>query len=238
MHIGKGQIVELILQDGQRAARISCPANLTPSVGQYLLASDASDAILSLSKGSPLPVPVYYTDSAPQGFIAAPIPNFWMPGMEISLRGPLGNGFVLPVSARKVALIAFDDSPSRLRGLIQPALGQGAAVVFVNDSRMENLPDEVEIQPLSAMSEIIEWADYAAFDVTRENLPRLMEMLGEQKQVSALSEAEILIRTPVPCGGVAECGVCAVTTKSGWKMACKDGPVFKLFDFPSPIGRG
>lgn len=219
MHTGKGQVVELLLQDGQRAARVSCPSNLIPAVGQYLLASDASD--------SPLPVPVYYTDFSPQGFITVPVPDSWNPSNEIYLRGPLGRGFTLPVSARKIALVAYDDSPSRLRGLIQPALSQSAAVVLVTDSVAENLPDEVEVQPLSALTEILEWADYVVFDVRRENLP-FIEGLGKQKQLSAMKAAEILIRTPVPCGGVAECGVCAVTTKSGWKMACKEGPVFDM----------
>lgn len=220
MHTGRGRIIELILQDGGRAARVSCPTELTPAPGQYLLAGDDSYA--------PLPVPVHFTDSAPGGFIVSPVPDFWMPGTEISLRGPLGNGFALPASARKVGLIALDSSPSRLRGLILPALTQGAAVVFVSDSQVENLPDEVEVQPLSALGDVVAWADYAAFDVTRENLPGWMERLRELKQTSTLKEAEILIRAPVPCGGVAECGVCAVVTKSGWKMACKDGPVFAL----------
>ena len=80
----------------------SCPPNLIPSPGQYLLAGDGSD--------SPLPVPLFHTDSAPQGFLAAaPVPDWWHPGLELSLRGPLGRGFTLPVSARKVGLIAFDE---------------------------------------------------------------------------------------------------------------------------------
>jgi len=41
-------------------------------------------------------------------------------------------------------------------------------------------------------------------------------------------EAQVLVVTPMPCGGLAECGVCAFTTRRGWKMACKDGPVFDL----------
>jgi NAD(P)H-flavin reductase len=36
----------------------------------------------------------------------------------------------------------------------------------------------------------------------------------------------VLLRTQMPCGALAECGVCAVRTRGGWKMACKDGPVF------------
>jgi len=229
MHTGKGQILETLLEDGQRFARIACPASLIPSAGQYLLASDASD--------SPLPVPLYYTDSAPEGFLAAPpIPHSWMPGTSLSLRGPLGRGFLIPAAARKIALIVFDDAPLRLRGLIRPALKQGAAVVLVADFKVDNLSDEVEVQPLSVLLDVMTWADYAAFDVARGNLFGLREQLGMLKQarpefdrrVPASYEAQVLIRAAMPCGGVAECGVCAVSLKSGWQMSCKDGPVFDL----------
>jgi len=217
MHMGKGRVVEVILEDGCRFARLACPEKLIPSPGQYLLASDVSD--------SPLPVPVFYTDSAPQGFIAI-APDPWKPGDVLHLRGPLGRGFSLRVSARRIGLVAFDDSPARLRALIRPALAQDASVVLVSNSATDDLPDDVEVQPLSALEEIVNWADYMAVDVRRENLPELRERLEERNQLSALHAAQLLIRTPISCGGVAECGVCAVTTKSGWKMACKDGPVF------------
>jgi hypothetical protein len=221
MHTAKGQVVELILENGLRQARISCPANLIPAPGQYLLASHASD--------SPLPVSIFYTDSAPQGFIAAaPIPDSWTPGLNIYLRGPLGRGFTFPTSARKVALVAFDDAPSRLRGLIAPALKQGAAVVLITDFDSDSLPDEVEVHPASALGEVMEWADYIALDTARERLFELRECLGRMKQAWVGKEAQALLRTPMPCGGVADCGVCAVTVKSGPELACKDGPVFDL----------
>ncbi|MDL1912442.1 2Fe-2S iron-sulfur cluster binding domain-containing protein [Chloroflexi bacterium CFX6] len=221
MRAGKGQVVELILKNGRRQARISCASDLIPAPGQYLLAGDASD--------SPLPVPLFSTHSTADGFIAAaPIPDSWAPGVELYLRGPLGRGFELPVSARRVALVAFEDSPSRLRGLIAPALNQGAAVALVCDSEEEPLPDEVEVQPFSALDEVLAWADYAAFDAARENLPGLRERLGDLNQMSAGKEAQALIHTPIPCGGIAECGVCAVTLKSGWRLACREGPVFDL----------
>lgn len=228
MHTGKGQVLELILEDGDHHMRVSCSPNLTPSPGQYLLAGDGSNA--------PLPVPLFHTDSAPQGFIAAaPIPDSWHPGMELQLRGPFGHGFSLPLSARKVGLIAFDVLPARLRGLISTALKQDAAVVFVCSSSVDHLPDEVEVQPMSALSDIVEWGDYLAFDVARENLNPLRERLGKLNQVVAEKDAQILVRTPVPCGGVAECGVCAVTLKSTWKLACKDGPVFAWREIGSKV---
>lgn len=220
-------MLELILQDGCRHVRIACPPGLIPSPGQYLLAGDGSD--------SPLPVPLFHTDSAPQGFVsraastlvaAASVPVSWRPGVELYLRGPLGRGFTLPSLARKVGLVAFDDSAARLKGLIQPALKQEAAVVLVCSSTPENLSDDVEVQPLSALQEIVEWADYLAFDVARENLSQLKEQLGKLKPLSVGRDAQVLVRTPIPCGGVADCGVCALNLKSDWKLACKDGPVF------------
>lgn len=220
-------MLELFLEDGCRYARVACPSGLIPSPGQYLLASDGSD--------SPLPVSFFHTDSVPDGFIATATQlDSWRPGMELTLRGPLGRGFTLPLSARKIGLIPWDDSPARLRGLIRMALKQEAAVVLVCSFTPERLPDEVEVQPLSALQEIVEWADYLAFDVKREHLSQLRERLGKLKSLAAAkarvepsrNEAQVLVLTPVPCGGVADCGVCAVSLKSDWKLACKDGPVF------------
>jgi NAD(P)H-flavin reductase len=219
MHRGKGRIIEILLEAGQHLVGIACTPNLIPAPGQYLLAGSASD--------SPLPVPLFYTDSAAEGFIALPPESdSWHPGQDLFLRGPLGRGFELPASARKVALVAFDDPPSRLRGLIKPSLKQGAAVVVVSDFAVGSLPDEVEVQPLGELADVVKWADYVACDVSRENLSQLKEMLERQKQTTVKSEAQILIRTAIPCGGIADCGVCAVSLKSGWKLACKDGPVF------------
>jgi len=220
MLAGKGKVIELILENGYRHARISCDTHLIPSPGQCLLAG-------TLSQSDPLPVSLFSKESTHKSFIAsAPIPETWTPGTEIYLRGPLGRGFTLPHSARKVALVAFDDHPARLSGLLRYALMQDAAVTLVCDENELQVPDEVEVQPLSALGEILEWADYTAFDVARENLSALKESVGKQNQMSVKKEAQVLIRTPMPCGGIADCGVCAVTLKSNWKLACKDGPVF------------
>lgn len=230
MHAGKGQVLELILEDGSRYVRVTCPSSLIPSPGQYLMAGDGSY--------SPLPVTLFHTDSAPQGFIAsAPIPESWNPGLELQLRGPLGRGFALPLSTRKAGLIAFDISPARLRGLISLALRQAAAVVLACNSNVDHLPDDVEVQPLSALGEIVEWADFLAFDVPREKLHQLRERLSPLNQLVARREAQVLIHTAMPCGGVAECGVCAVTLRSSWKLACKDGPVFDWKELESNDSR-
>jgi hypothetical protein len=135
-------------------------------------------------------------------------------------------------------LVAYDDGPARVRGLIGPALRQKAGVVLLCDSASGDLADDVEVQPLSVLGEILAWADYVALDIARENLPGLRERLGSSKPVQAARDTQVLIRTPIPCGGIAECGVCAVTMKSGWKLACKDGPVVDWNELPSPFGGG
>ena len=219
MKIGQG-IVEEIFLDG--SARISCPLDLIPAPGQYLLAhADASD--------SPLPVSIFSSLPAPHGFRSAPpVPASWRPGQPLNLRGPIGHGFTLPTAARKLALIAFDDSPARLLGLIPLALKQTAEIVLVSDREAGELPEIVEVQPLRALMDVLQWSDYAAVDVERENLSRLKEMLGGNPQVTAKSEAQVLVRALMPCGALADCGVCALSLRHEWKMICKDGPVFWL----------
>ncbi len=219
MKTATGSIEEIFL-DG--SARIVCPPDLVPAPGQYLLAHfPASD--------SPLPVPLFSSLPAPHGFRSAPdMPSPWKPGDSLILRGPIGHGFNIPSSTRKMALVAFDDSPARLLGLISLALKQGAEIVLVSDSAMIDLPEIVEVQPLPALLDVLHWSDYAAMDVSRENLTRLREMLGTKPQAAAKSEAQVLIRAPMPCGALADCGVCALTLHHEWRMICKEGPVFSL----------
>jgi len=219
MKNGAGQLSEVYLDS---CGRITCPPDLIPAPGQYVLAH---------ARGSdkPLAVPVFFSDSAPNGFRSAPyLPLSWTPGTQLDLRGPLGHGFSLPAFARKVALIAFDDSFERMRGLIPMALRQEAEIVLVCKDIVERMTEAVEVQPLQALMDIYRWADYAAFDVARENLQALRELLEKTSQAGKPRETQLLVRTAMPCGGLAECGICALTIKHEWKMACKDGPVFEI----------
>lgn len=219
MKIAKGQLHEIYLDS---SARIICPPELIPAPGQYLLAHVHESDV-------PLAVPVFFSDSALNGFRSAPlVDSSWMPGARLNLRGPLGRGFSIPTFARKVALIVFDDSPARLRGLISIALKQGAEVVLVSNNVLDDIPEAVEVQPLQTMFEIYRWADYAAFDIERENLIHLKESFGKLEQARTPHEVQVLIRAPMPCGALAECGVCALTGHHEWRMVCKDGPVFEM----------
>jgi hypothetical protein len=228
---GTGELVELYLESGLTGGRLLCSQNLIPSPGQYLLAHDlVSPARRGLGRAdAPLPVSVFNAGTVPDGFlIAPPISPAWQPGISLSLRGPLGCGFSLPVSARHIALVPLGETSARLKPLVYAALRQDASVAMVSNLGLSDLPSEVEIQPVSALAEVAKWADYLACDLPRESLPGLREKLGLGRQAKIPFEAQVLVVTPMPCGGLAECGVCAVAVRRGWKMACKYGPVFDL----------
>jgi hypothetical protein len=230
MKQGAGELVELYLEGGMTGGRLLCPQNLIPGPGQYLLTHDGSDA--------PLPVPIFSAGSIPGGFlIAPPIPDYWQPGITLSLRGPLGRGFSMPVSARCVALVALGETSARLNPILEAALKQNASVVLVSDLNLRALSPEIELQPVSALADVVQWADYLVLDIPRESLPGLREKLGLARQTRVkiarpgswlTGEAQALISTPMPCGGIGDCAVCAVTVHRKWRMACKDGPVFNL----------
>jgi dihydroorotate dehydrogenase electron transfer subunit len=219
MHSAKGCIEEIYL-DERRAARLACPPALIPAPGQYLLARAVTDT------DSPLAFPVYRTGICPGGFYAAPrLPSAWLPGVELILRGPFGHGFSLPPAARRIALAAFGATCARLLALLEPALAQNAAVVLLTEVPPAGLPSVVEISPLSALSEAAGWTDYLALDLPRAKIQGEFKTRFQSFKPGA---GQVLIETPIPCGGLADCGACAVSLSRSQPLACKEGPVFDL----------
>ena len=214
-----GKILERFLDERRASARFFCPPTLIPAPGQYLLAHlPESD--------DPLAVPVFSAGLSADGFLAASsLPRAWTPGASLHLRGPLGRGFALPAHARKVALAALDVSPAYLLGLVPLALKQDAALVLVCNDPPEGLPNDVEIRPLGALEEAAGWADYLALAATREGW---RERVRNRDPRPVTREAQALVVTPMPCGGLGQCGVCSVDVKRGMELACEDGPVFNL----------
>ena len=193
-----------------------------PAAGQYTLAH-------AMRSDDPLAVAVFLLQADTEGWLCAPpVPVEWQPDTRLELRGPLGHGFELPAAARRVATVAHNGDCSRLFPLMHAALANEASVTLVVDRPPEDLPLQVEVQPMSALAEVCGWSDYAAFDVEREHLSELIDSLGRPAALKVGGEAEVLIRAPMPCGALGDCGVCTVRTRRGPKLACKHGPVFDL----------
>ena len=93
------------------------------------------------------------------------------------------------------------------------------------DAELPRLPTQVEANPLDALPDALSWADFLALD----GPPDTLEGLGKILKGTIRCPAQILVHIPMPCGGMADCGVCAVRTKKNkYKLACVDGPVFDL----------
>ncbi len=218
---GEGQVNELVLLDGVASARIACPPGLVPLPGQYVLAYEPGSM-------SPLSSVLFRSATIAGGFVtASPLPSTWRPGSQLHMRGPLGHGFNLPASAQRIALVAFRCSSRILVSLLESALAQHAAVTWVGDRLPDDLPLQVEAQPPHALQDVYKWADYVAFDLPREALPEL-KAIYHADRTSLKAAAQVLVRTPMPCGALAACGVCTVDSAAGPLLACEDGPVFDL----------
>ena len=109
------------------------------------------------------------------------------------------------------------------------ALGRGAEVALFSDLPLPALPAAVEALPLKALTESLAWADFMALDLHLADLGKLRTRLGLGMHERLPCPAQALLITPMPCGGVGDCGVCAVPAARGkWELVCKDGPVFDL----------
>lgn len=216
-------VLEIQQDPGGFSAWLTCPAKAIPSAGQYALATDPGDAF------QPLSMPLFPVRISGEGFLgASPYQVAWVPGTALEIRGPLGRGFKLPPTARNVALVGLGETIARLRPLIPNALDQEVAVALFTDAPLPQLPSAVEAYPLSALPELLTWADFIAIDLPITALPELRARLGLGAQARLSFPGQALIQAPMPCGGMAKCGVCAVPARRGWKLACEDGPVFQL----------
>lgn len=218
-----GKVLEIRLESTKRTAWIACPPAAIPQPGQYISAWSPLDQDAALSSV------LFAGEAGEQGFLAAPpIPPTWEPGTPLVLRGPLGRGFQLPDSTRRLALVGLGDNLSRLLPLGIQAVEREIAVALFTDCVLPGLPAAIEGNLLSALQEGYEWADFVAIDLPVERLDRLRQLLGLLPGGRLPCLAQALVFSPMPCAGLADCGACGVPARRSWKLSCKDGPVFDL----------
>lgn len=226
----KGRLAEILLEAYQNAtARLSCSVEAIPRPGQYLQLWAPHDEL------SVLPVSAFPAGEAHiQGHqallpVQVQLPQNWQPGTELQLRGPLGRGFELPKHAKRVLLAALAGSPGRLLPLATLALKQGTQIVMCSPGPAnDKLPIEVEVREMAALRELLRWADYLAVDVRVEDLAELHKTLGVDEKLPPALTAEALVLAPMPCGRLAKCSVCAVSTNGKDVLLCEQGPVVSI----------
>lgn len=222
------KLIEIRLTGDGLAGVIECPPAIQPTAGQYLLGHIPElEEILSF--------PLFPAGIDPPGVsaamqIAPALPAGWGIGMSVQVRGPFGRGFHLPERARSVALAAVDTDLHRLMPLIGQSLAQGASVAVYTSEPPNHFPPSVEVLPLAVLPESLSWADYFALDFPLERVDEWRSLFGLSPEERCPCRGEVLVRTAMPCGGQALCGVCSLRTRRGWMYVCRDGPVFDLKD--------
>jgi len=156
-------------------------------------------------------------------------------GQRIEAFGPLGNGFSIPASAQNW-LVAVD------RSVIEWFLGLGlfttrnsARVTLIFDSTrplpqslIHHLPPHVEVAT-ALTDDHLRWPDTIIALGQRPFYKRLKSRLAEARLQLPAGLAHILLAdAPLHVCGVGACGLCAVPTGDGLRLACLDGPVFDL----------
>lgn len=207
------------------AFEIQCPAEINFGLGQYFLAS--ARGMMDL-----LPKALFPRASTGRSLVMdGPVPEGWEIGMALDMRGPLGRGFHIPAAVRKIAIVEIQRH-MHATAFFQPWMesfsAAGGELVFYSPNQPAGLPSAVEGLPLEQAAEAWKWADYLVADVDLVDLGRFLRILMNNPSARLPDRAEVLVRTAMPCGGTAECGVCAVKTVKGFRLACKHGPVFPL----------
>lgn len=219
-YIGRLIRVE-VNEDGSCTGLVMCPPGLRSQAGQYLLAQPVGQA-------GAAPVALFLAGEDLAGLEAVEIPRGWSVGDDLHLRGPLGKGFSPPQSAKRWLLVAPFGHLRRLLPLVSLALARGADLAVHSASFPADLPLSAEVIPAGQLAETLAWADYLAADLTGGDLRSLRARLGIPESAPFPCPSQALVDRAMPCGGLADCGACAVYTRAGWQLACHDGPVFDL----------
>lgn len=167
-------------------------------------------------------------------------------GDRVQVYGPLGNGFRLPRQAGNLLLVGGGVGVAPLVDLAVRSIAGGHHVVAMMGARTaaqllppESWPREVEYVvvtedgsagPKGFVTEHLgkyqEWASRVYACGPNAMFASLAEVL---RRNGRRQRPEILMEEKMPCGW-GMCYGCAIFTKHGVRLCCKDGPRLNLFD--------
>jgi len=215
-----GHIAGFQLVSGEEQVLIACPPEVIPDTGQYLLVSE---------QGAIQGTPLFLSGTWKQGFLAPkPYPSTWQLGTQLTLFGPLGQGFHLPPGLQRLALISLGNSISRLLPLLDRLKMENTSITIFSDLPLSDLSPALEAYPLESLPESITWADFFVVDSPLDRLDLIDPLFYKSPNEMVALRGQVLVHTNMPCCGIGKCGVCALQVNRSWKLACEDGPVFDL----------
>ncbi len=168
-------------------------------------------------------------------------------GETLDLLGPLGHGFRLDPTTRRILLVAGGLGAAPLVALADEAISREMSVVLLEGADTacrilppQYLPAEIEYQICTEdgtlgtcglvtglCSPYLEWADQVFACGPAGMMPPLWEQLRVQAQGGRRLNAQVSLEARMACG-MGVCLSCVVETRHGLKRVCRDGPVFDL----------
>ncbi len=163
-------------------------------------------------------------------------------GDSIDLFGPLGNGFQVYPSSRKLLLVAGGLGIAPLMALAEHGAASGRSVTLLVGNKNGSLIYPTGLLP-SGIKVVIATEDGSlgrkgmATDILPELLPETDQVfacgpLPMYRKMAGMKElkgkrTQVLVEAVLGCG-VGACLSCTIETKQGRKHVCKDGPAFDL----------
>lgn len=164
-------------------------------------------------------------------------------GEYVDLLGPLGNGFNIHHGSQKLLLIAGGIGVAPLVALAEEGVGAGLSVKLVIGAETASklypedlVPKAVELMRVTDdgsavkrgvatdfLSPFAGWADQI-FACGPISMYRKMSEMGS---LLGAKPVQVLLEQVMGCG-VGACRGCAVMTRQGIRLVCRDGPVFRL----------
>ena len=168
------------------------------------------------------------------------------PGDAAWMTGPLGRGFEVQRHARSLLLVGGGVGIAPLVALADQQIARGRAVALCFGARSAEgvfpadlLPPEVEYYVSTEdgsqghrglvtelFAQHLSWADQS---FACGPVPMFRSMASVVRADGMRRPVQILMETEMACG-VGICYGCAVFTRRGVKLCCKDGPRFDLLD--------
>lgn len=165
------------------------------------------------------------------------------PGSEMDLIGPLGNGWSIPADARHALLVAGGLGAAPMGMLAEQLAGRGIAVTLAQGAPSAERILGRDLFEATCRRTCIATDDgsegAAGFvtaltaDILTTDTPDIVYACGPEpmQRIVAAQAAAAGIRCEVSLERLMACGVgaclsCVVSTTSGLKRACADGPVF------------
>ena len=168
------------------------------------------------------------------------------PGDLVQITGPLGHGFEVAANARNLLLVGGGVGIAPLVALADAQIAQEKQIVLCFGARdaagvypADLLPAEVEYAASTEdgslgrrglvtdlFADYLPWADQS---LACGPTPMFRAMADVVRRDGMRRRVQILMETEMACGtGI--CYGCAVFTKKGVRLCCKDGPRFALAD--------